>query len=69
LISGLIDGSSKRRIEFGNARSKQILKTDEQWELDSLLLQVLYDPVEIDVDGITKNWPDRKMSVLIDAEI
>src|SRR5262249_9537918 len=69
LVLRFFDCPSKGVVQFADAGPQEILKTDEQRKLNSLLLQILRNTENVDPDRISQNWPDRKMPLLVDVEI
>src|SRR5262245_51753093 len=68
-VFSFLDCPSESVVEFRNARSQKILKTDKQGKLNSLLLQILRNTENVDPDRVSQNRPDRKMSLLVDGEV
>src|SRR5262249_54824672 len=55
LVLGFFNRFAEGRVQFSDARSQKILKSNQQRELNLLLLQILRDRVDIDSDGISQN--------------
>src|SRR5262249_19322272 len=67
-VFSFLDRPPEGIVEFRNARPQEILKTDKQGKLNSLLLQILRNTENVDPDRVSQNRPNGKMSLLVDVE-
>jgi hypothetical protein len=69
LITRFLDGLLERVVKFRDARSKKILKANEQWEFDALGLQILNNLVEIDADRVADDGTNAQITFVVNGEI